>query len=83
MSYMFCCDSIKPYQPQYLMQQEKFNTFMAWVYLPQSAPTASEADSRMSFTNVGPPFAIHLVCQVKYGPLESKGYIFRSCPSLS
>ncbi|KAK8137996.1 hypothetical protein PG984_001376 [Apiospora sp. TS-2023a] len=69
---LFCCGSIKPYRPQYLLHQDKFNTFMAWAPYPQAASPVSHDDSMAAFGNGGPSFAIQLVRQVNYGPLESK-----------
>ncbi|KAK8050183.1 hypothetical protein PG994_011913 [Apiospora phragmitis] len=47
---------------------------MAWASYPRAASPASDADSKGAFANGGPPFAIQLVRQVNYGPLESKRY---------
>ncbi|RYP70455.1 hypothetical protein DL769_004965 [Monosporascus sp. CRB-8-3] len=71
MTTLFCCDSAKPYRPQYLNHQLKFDNFMAWATYPKatSAPTGS-----IDLASLKPSFVVQLVRQVNYGPLESKRY---------
>lgn len=73
MSSLFCCNGIKPYRPQYLSHQDKFTTFMAWSSFPQ-ASSMSDAEKPDLAERSAPPFAIQLVRQVNFGPLESKRY---------
>ncbi|KAJ9148212.1 hypothetical protein NKR19_g5963 [Coniochaeta hoffmannii] len=74
MSSLFCCDSVKPYRPQYLLHQQKFTSFMDWASYPREpAPSGGEHD-QASFAELDPPFAVQLVRQVNYGPLETKRY---------
>ncbi|WZH45367.1 uncharacterized protein QYS62_006420 [Fusarium acuminatum] len=70
MSSLFCCGSIEPYRSQYLSHQSKFNNFMAWASFPRES--ATEADVNMS--NAAPTFAVQLVRQVNFDPLEPKRY---------
>ncbi|CAJ0554518.1 Ff.00g130310.m01.CDS01 [Fusarium sp. VM40] len=69
MSSLFCCSSIEPYRSQYLSHQSKFNNFMAWASFPKDS---SPGEANMS--KITPPFAVQLVRQVNFGPLESKRY---------
>ncbi|KAL1889704.1 hypothetical protein Sste5346_008688 [Sporothrix stenoceras] len=70
MSSLFCCSSTRPYKATRLSHEEKFSAFMAWARYPQSeSPTGD--DILASYT---PSFAIQLVKQVNFGPLESKRY---------
>ena len=73
MSSLFCCDSVQPYRPQTLDREAKFSNFMAWASFPQAGSqdaTQNEAES----SELKAPFAVQLVRQVNYGPLESKRY---------
>lgn len=71
MSSLFCCSSIAPYKAARLSHEDKFSTFMAWAEYPRSEfPTGDEN----IMANYTPSFAIQLVKQVNYGPLESKRY---------
>ncbi|KAK7950943.1 uncharacterized protein PG986_006671 [Apiospora aurea] len=47
---------------------------MAWASYPRAASPANDVDRKGAFASGGPPFAIQLVRQVNYGPLESKRY---------
>jgi hypothetical protein len=69
MSTIFCCSSIQPFKPRTLSHEPKFRTFMAWAAHPTSATVASDAPDASGVT-----FAIQVVKQVNYGPLESKRY---------
>ncbi len=71
MSSPFCCDSIKTYRPGYLQHELKFTTFMAWARFPT---VVTPSDGAVDLTELNPAFAIQLVRQVNYGPLESKRY---------
>lgn len=67
MSSIFCCGAIRPYRPQHLSHESKFTSFEAWAAFPR--------ESRVGNVNgVDAPFAIQLVRQVNFGPLESKRY---------
>jgi hypothetical protein len=74
MSSIFCCESAKPYRPQYLEHQAKFTTFLAWARFPRTAAPSSGGDQKVDLIELKAPFAIQLVRQVNYGPLESKRY---------
>ncbi|KAH6963213.1 hypothetical protein FAVG1_10942 [Fusarium avenaceum] len=69
MSSLFCCSSIEPYRSQYLSHQSKFNNFMAWASFPKDS-----SPGEVNMSNVAPSFAVQLVRQVNFGPLESKRY---------
>jgi hypothetical protein len=74
MSFLFCCDAIEPFRPQYLLHQQKFTSFMAWASYPKQASTDGDEHGQASFEELAPAFAVQLVQQVNYGPLESKRY---------
>lgn len=66
----FCCGAIQPYRPQRLDHEAKFTGFMRW-----AQPWAGdEAITGLAFSNGTPNYAVQLVCQVNYGPIESKRY---------
>ncbi|KAG4261812.1 hypothetical protein FPRO04_09786 [Fusarium proliferatum] len=71
MSTLFCCGAIEPYRPQYLSHQSKFNNFMSWASFPRES-TLDETQHDLSQLN--PSYAVQLVRQVNFGPLESKRY---------
>ena len=66
----FCCDSIKQYRPSYLDHEAKFRAFMTW----SSTKSKIDQPSETSFTDAKPSYAVQLVRQVNFGPLESKRY---------
>ncbi|KAH8168998.1 MFS multidrug transporter [Sarocladium implicatum] len=73
MSSIFCCGSVSPYRPQRLQHEQKFESFMRWARFPRSAsPEAATDEPPMN--RLQPEFAIQIVRQVNYGPLESKRY---------
>ncbi|KAI1635291.1 hypothetical protein F4809DRAFT_614630 [Biscogniauxia mediterranea] len=74
MSVLFCCDSIKPYRPQYISHEEKFTTFMKWASYPKEVPPNED---KVSLDELKTPFVIQLVRQVNYGSLESRRYFAR------
>ncbi len=71
---LFCCSSIKPYRPQHLLHQTKFTAFLAWAKFPRTAAPNTGGDGKVDMTELKPEFAVQLVQQVNYGPLESKRY---------
>ncbi|KAH6623082.1 S-adenosyl-L-methionine-dependent methyltransferase [Chaetomium tenue] len=75
MSSLFCCSSVKPYRPQVLQHERKFMVFMAWAEFPQqSSPSTDDGAEKTDLIALRPPYAIQLVRQVNFGPLESKRY---------
>lgn len=75
MASLFCCDSIKPYRPQVLSHEHKFVQFMEWA--KSTAETAPPTGS-VDLVEMAPDFAVQLVRQVNFGPLESKRYFVRT-----
>ncbi|KAF4344809.1 major facilitator superfamily transporter [Fusarium beomiforme] len=73
MSTLFCCNDIEPYRPQYLSHQSKFNNFMSWGSFPKESSLIS-VDNNHDFSQINPAYAVQLVRQVNFGPLESKRY---------
>lgn len=73
---LFCCDSIKPYRPQALSHEPKFVQFMNWTKsnTTEAAPPTGSVD----LVEMAPDFAVQLVRQVNFGPLESKRYFVRT-----
>lgn len=72
---LFCCDSIKPYRPQALSHEPKLVQFMEWT---KSATEAAPPTGSVDLVEVAPEFAVQLVRQVNFGPLESKRYFIRT-----
>ncbi|KAK8055651.1 hypothetical protein PG993_000878 [Apiospora rasikravindrae] len=60
------------------------HVFLVLLQLHQALPPpVSHTPEQGAFANGGPPFAVQLVRQVNYGPLESKRYFAPSSASLS
>ncbi|KAJ4245736.1 hypothetical protein NW762_013860 [Fusarium torreyae] len=74
MSSLFCCDTIKPYRPQYLSHQSKFDNFMSWGSFPRVSLVKNNDKASRDFSQVAPSYAVQLVKQANHGPLESKRY---------
>ncbi|CAH0044529.1 unnamed protein product [Clonostachys solani] len=71
MASLFCCNAVVPYRPQRLDHEEKFRAFMEWAKFPRAS---SVQDEDGYFSRTSPSFAVQLVRQVNYGPLEAKRY---------
>lgn len=71
MSSLFCCSSIQPYRPQTLSHEQKFKTFMSWAERIRESTVSPDPVDLLALK---PEFAVQLVRQVNYGPLESKRY---------
>jgi len=56
------------------LHQAKFDTFIAWASYPKASALKSNNDEKPDMTGDPQLFAIQLVQQVNYGPLESKRY---------
>ncbi|KAI4957781.1 hypothetical protein J4E86_004920 [Alternaria arbusti] len=65
---IFCCSDIQGYRNRYLSHESKFETFMDWGNYPKASDTGT-APSATNFT-----FAVQVVKQTNYGPLDSKRY---------
>jgi hypothetical protein len=72
MTSVFCCSSIQPYRPQRLLHEDMFTAFMNWAAFPRES-SPEEAGGADHFS-ANPSFAIQLVRQVNYGPIEAKRY---------
>jgi hypothetical protein len=68
MTELFCCQAIKPYRPQRLDHEGKFDRFMQW------AKWASSEPGNSLVLNNSPEYAVQLVKQVNFGPQESIRY---------
>ncbi|KAJ5224940.1 hypothetical protein N7468_006165 [Penicillium chermesinum] len=77
MSSMFCCSSIVPYRGSLLMHESKFQRFMTWAQRSKSSPVANSASYFQTPAHI-PEFAVQLVQQINYGPVESKRYFIPS-----
>jgi hypothetical protein len=73
MSSLYCCASIKPFRPQHIQHEAKFTFFLGWAEFPKSASLVA-SNQELDLAELMPPYAIQLVQQVNYGPLESKRY---------
>ncbi|KAE8144037.1 hypothetical protein BDV38DRAFT_232645 [Aspergillus pseudotamarii] len=67
---IFCCPHITPYRPRILDQESKFNEFLEWARLTITSEVPSDYDT----SSPEPEYAVQLVKQVNYGPLESRRY---------
>lgn len=67
----FCCGSVQPYRPQILSHEPKLRAFQSWAAFPRDSTAAQDA---VDLVALKPEFAVQLVRQVNYGPLESKRY---------
>ncbi|KAE8159320.1 hypothetical protein BDV40DRAFT_291048 [Aspergillus tamarii] len=67
---IFCCPHITPYRPRILDQESKFNEFLEWALLKITSEISSDYDT----SSPVPEYAVQLVKQVNYGPLESRRY---------
>ncbi|KAJ4169621.1 hypothetical protein NW754_005773 [Fusarium falciforme] len=72
MTSCFCCDAIRPYRPQHLDHEAKFTRFMAWVHKEESESAPVTGAESTNLNDIHPSFAVQLVRQVNFGPLESK-----------
>ncbi|KAI4651546.1 uncharacterized protein J4E79_009026 [Alternaria viburni] len=71
MSSIFCCANTQGYRNRILSHEPKFKTFMAWATYPKESDIMS-SDTAPSATDI--TFAIQVVKQTNYGPLDSKRY---------
>lgn len=67
---IFCCAAIRPFRPQHLSHESKFISFVTWAAFPRE----STLGDVLNVDIANAPFAMQLVRQVNYGPLESKRY---------
>lgn len=74
MTSLFCCGSVKPYRPAHLLHEDKFRAFVAWADFPKDSSPSDDGADKVDLITLKPPYAIQLVQQVNYGPLESKRY---------
>jgi hypothetical protein len=74
MAHLFCCTDIEGYRPRYLDHESKFTSFMAWAAFPRASSPGGNANSGVDLSESKPAYAVQLVRQVNYGPLESKRY---------
>jgi hypothetical protein len=77
MSSIFCCSNLQPFRPTRTDHEAKFTSFFGWAKFPTIAVVvtpAAGAEESESLQDSGWPYAIQLVRQVNYGPLESKRY---------
>lgn len=68
---LFCCGSVQPYRPQILSHEPKLRAFQSWAAYPRDSTASQDAVDLLALK---PEFAVQLVRQVNYGPLESKRY---------
>lgn len=78
MAPIFCCNDIAPYKAARILHENLFTGFMAWARscgdVSVDTTAADAAFGEGSGSSGTPPFAIQLVRQVNYGPIESKRY---------
>ncbi|KAH7372301.1 hypothetical protein BKA66DRAFT_572422 [Pyrenochaeta sp. MPI-SDFR-AT-0127] len=71
MSSIFCCSDIHGYKNRTLSHEQKFGAFMVWARYPKES-TVTVSEEPLSSSDA--TFAVQVVRQVNYGPLESKRY---------
>ncbi|KAF2109398.1 hypothetical protein BDV96DRAFT_636090 [Lophiotrema nucula] len=71
MSSLFCCSDTRGYKNLKTSHESKFETFMSWAKYPCESESSTDIPANLAD---GAPYAIQLVRQVNYGPLESKRY---------
>jgi hypothetical protein len=69
MSSIFCCPATTPYKNRTLSHEAKFKAFLNWAAYRKESSTVDAEDIP---TDVN--FAVQVVQQRNYGPLESKRY---------
>ncbi|OBT67082.1 hypothetical protein VE03_04487 [Pseudogymnoascus sp. 23342-1-I1] len=75
MAGVFCCPSgPKPYRPQILSHEPKFEAFLRWMPAVQEVATGGTTEGRSILSDDSSAYAVQVVQQVNYGPLESKRY---------
>jgi hypothetical protein len=74
MTSLFCCSNIEPFRPQSLSHEPKFQVFMKWAAFPGASSLEDRVGDEDVFSLNEPLYAVQLVRQVNYGPLESKRY---------
>ena len=72
MTSIFCCSNTQGFKNRILSHESKFRAFLAWATYPQESSTVSP-DEAPSTTNV--TFAVQVVKQTNYGPLDGKRYL--------
>ncbi|KAE9365463.1 hypothetical protein N431DRAFT_496544 [Stipitochalara longipes BDJ] len=79
MSSLFCCSSIVPFKPRIIDKEAKFNGFINWARAEgTTSVTTLPNGSEYLSVNKESCFVIQLVCQVNYGPLESKRFFAKT-----
>ena len=75
MAAVFCCPSgPKPYRPQILSHEAKFQAFLRWMPAAQEASIGGTTEGKRILSDDSSAYAVQVVQQVNYGPLESKRY---------
>lgn len=75
MAAIFCCPlGPKPYRPQFISHEAKFQAFLRWMPAAQEAPTSGTTEGKRILSDDSSAYAVQVVQQVNYGPLESKRY---------
>ena len=74
---IFCCSNLQPFRPTRTDHEAKFTSFFGWAKFPTTVAVvnpAAGAEKSKILQDSNWPYAIQLVKQVNYGPLESKRY---------
>jgi hypothetical protein len=72
MSSIFCCSNLRGYKNKTLSHESRFSAFKSWASFPkESSITASD------ILPADVTYAIQLVRQVNFGPIETKRYFVK------
>jgi hypothetical protein len=71
---IFCCSLIEPYRPRIPDHERKFQDFLSWAQFPRTSSSSVNSHQEIPWERNPPRYAVQLVRQVNYGPLESKRY---------
>lgn len=75
---LFCCSRTQSYKNRTLSEESKFRTFLAWAEYPKESDVNTSPPDVSSTTST---YAIQLVKQVNFGPLEGKRYFVSTTAS--
>ena len=70
---VFCCSYLQPYRSETLDREAKSTDFISWAKRASLSTSSATGNTTPCGTELY-PYAVEVVRQVNYGPLESKRY---------